>query len=149
MHQRTKVGQGVALALATLVAASAHAQDVSDIQRVEITGSAIKRINVEGSLPIQTISQDDIKKSGVTTTADLIQNLPAMQGFTAESQSVNGGGGGATTASIHDLGAAYTLVLLNGHRLASYTTGSEVNLDQIPLSAVDHVDVLTDGASAL
>ena len=149
MHQRTRVCQGVALAIAVLAAATARAQDVADYQRVEVTGSAIKRINIEGSLPIQTITHDDIKKSGVTTTADLIQNLPAMQGFTAESQSVNGGGGGATTASIHDLGAAYTLVLLNGHRLASYTTGSEVNLDQIPLSAVDHVDVLTDGASAL
>ena len=54
MHQRTKVGQGVALALATLVAASAHAQDVSDIQRVEIPGSAIERINVDGSLQIRT-----------------------------------------------------------------------------------------------
>ena len=149
MHQRTKVCHGVALALATLLAGSARAQDISDVQRVEVTGSAIKRINIEGSLPIQTISKDDIKKSGVTTVADLIQNLPAMQGFTAESQSVNGGGGGVTTASIHDLGAAYTLVLLNGHRMASYTTGSEVNLDQIPLSAIDHVDVLTDGASAL
>ena len=149
MHQRTKVCHAVALALATLVAASAQAQDIADVQRVEVTGSAIKRINIEGSLPIQTISKDDIKKSGVTSTADLIQNLPAMQGFTAESQSVNGGGGGVTTASIHDLGAAYTLVLLNGHRMASYTTGSEVNLDQIPLSAIDHVDVLTDGASAL
>jgi len=149
MHQRTRVCRGVALALATLVAAAARAQDITDVQRVEVTGSAIKRINIEGSLPIQTISSDDIKKSGVTTVADLIQNLPAMQGFTAESQSVNGGGGGVTTASIHDLGAAYTLVLLNGHRMASYTTGSEVNLDQIPLSAIDHVDVLTDGASAL
>jgi len=149
MHQRTRVCRGVALALATLVAAAAQAQDITDVQRVEVTGSAIKRINIEGSLPIQTISSDDIKKSGVTTVADLIQNLPAMQGFTAESQSVNGGGGGVTTASIHDLGAAYTLVLLNGHRMASYTTGSEVNLDQIPLSAIDHVDVLTDGASAL
>ena len=148
MFQRTKICRGVALALTTLVAAGAHAQD-ADIQRVEITGSSIKRINIEGSLPIQTISKDDIKKSGVTTVADLIQNLPAMQGFTAASQSVNGGGGGVTTASIHDLGAAYTLVLLNGHRMASYTTGSEVNLDQIPLSAIDHVDVLTDGAPAL
>ena len=149
MHQRTKVCHGVALALATLLAGSARAQDVSDIQRVEVTGSAIKRINIEGSLPIQTLSKDDIKKSGLTTLADVVQNLPAMQGFTAASQSVNGGGGGVTTASIHDLGAAYTLVLLNGHRVASYTTGSEVNLDQIPLSAVDHIDVLTDGASAL
>ena len=72
-----------------------------------------------------------------------------MQGFTTATQSVNGGAAGNTTASIHAIGEAYTLVLLNGHRMASYTTGSEVNLNQIPLGAVDHVDVLTDGASAL
>ncbi len=148
MFQRTKICSGVALALGTMLVGVSHAQD-STVQRVEITGSAIKRINIEGALPIQTISQDDIKKSGVTTVTDLIQNLPSMQGFTTATQSVNGGGGGVTTASIHDIGAAYTLVLLNGHRMASYGKGSEVNLNQIPLSAVDHVDVLTDGASAL
>lgn len=148
MFQRTKICSAIALALGTMLADVSHAQD-TEVQRVEITGSAIKRINIEGALPIQTISQDEIKKSGVTTVTDLIQNLSSMQGFTTATQSVNGGGGGVTNASIHDLGPQYTLVLLNGHRMASYTTGSEVNLNQIPLSAVDHVDVLTDGASAL
>jgi iron complex outermembrane receptor protein len=148
MFQRSKIGSGVLLALGTLLAATAHAQD-GDVQRVEVTGSAIKRINVEGALPIQTINQDQIKKSGVTSVTDLIQGLPAMQGFTTSSQSVNGGGGGITNANIHGIGDQYTLVLVNGHRFASYGTGSQVNLNQIPLSIIDHVDVLTDGASAL
>ena len=156
MFHRTKICGALALAFGPFLANVALAQDqdtstapAAGVQRVEVTGSAIKRIAMEGALPIQTITNDDIKKSGVTSVTDLIQNLPAMQGFTTASQSVNGGGAGATTASIHDIGAAYTLVLLNGHRMASYTTGSEVNLNQIPLGAVDHVDVLTDGASAL
>jgi len=153
MFQRTRICSGVLLALGATIATSAIAQETPDAstttQRVEVTGSAIKRINVEGALPIQTLTQDDIKKSGVSTVTDLIQGLPVMQGFTTASQSVNGGGAGVTNASIHDIGASYTLVLLNGHRVASYGTGAEVDLSTIPLAAVDHVDVLTDGASAL
>ena len=148
MFQRTKICRGVALALGTLIAGAAHAQD-ADIQRVEITGSSIKRINIEGALPIQTLTAEDIKKTGATSVTDLIQNLSSMQGFTTESQSVNGGGGGVTTASLHDLGSKYTLVLLNGHRMAPFNTGSEVNLNGIPLAAVERVEVLSDGASAL
>ena len=157
MFHRTKICGALALAFGPFLTSGALAQDApsatpdapASVQRVEITGSAIKRIAMEGALPIQTITNADIKKSGVTSVTDLIQNLPAMQGFTTATQSVNGGGAGTTTASIHAIGEAYTLVLLNGHRMASYTTGSEVNLNQIPLGAVDHVDVLTDGASAL
>ncbi|MEP6502779.1 MAG: TonB-dependent receptor, partial [Betaproteobacteria bacterium] len=145
MFQRTKICSGV---LVALLAGAAHAQD-TEIQRVEITGSSIKRIAVEGALPIQTLTADDIKKSGATSVTDLIQNLSSMQGFTTQSQSVNGGGGGVTTASLHDLGSKYTLVLLNGHRMAPFNTGSEVNLNGIPLAAVERVEVLSDGASAL
>ena len=148
MFHRKKICSSVALALSTLFAGASHAQD-SDMQRVEITGSSIKRIAIEGALPIQTLTQDDIKKTGATSVTELIQNLSSMQGFTTESQSVNGGGAGVTTASLHDLGSKYTLVLLNGHRMASYNTGSEVNLNGIPLSAVERVEVLSDGASAL
>ena len=52
MHQRTKVCHGVALALATLLAGTVRAQDINDVQRVEVTGSSIKRIAIEGALPI-------------------------------------------------------------------------------------------------
>jgi iron complex outermembrane receptor protein len=149
MFKKTKLCTGILTAFAgslTMAALPALAQTV---ERVEITGSSIKRVDAESALPVQVITADDIKRTGATSVTELIQNLPAMQGFTSASQSVNGGGGGATTASLHALGASYTLVLLNGRRVAPYTTGSTVNLNSIPLSAIERVEVLTDGASAL
>jgi iron complex outermembrane receptor protein len=134
--------------LAALVAGQALAQE--SIQRVEITGSAIKRIQKEGALPVQIINKETIARSGATTIADLVQKLPAMQGFTIEAIAAGTNSGGRTTASIHDLGGSYTLVLLNGRRMAPLQdSGSAVNLNSIPLSAVERVEVLTDGASAL
>ncbi|MYM65648.1 TonB-dependent receptor [Pseudoduganella sp. FT55W] len=129
----------------------AFAQEATEqpMQRVEITGSSIKRIAAESSLPVQSFSQKDIKKSGVTTVTDFIQQLPAMQGFSVAADSVGGGGGGVTTASIHDIGASYTLVLLNGRRVAPANSGTTIDLNSIPLSAIERVEVLTDGASAL
>jgi len=124
------------------------AQD-APIQRVEVTGSAIKRINVEGALPIQTLSQEAIAKTGATSVAELIQTLPAMQGFTIGAVAAGTNSGGRVSASIHDIGEAYTLVLLNGRRLAPQGSGSAVNLQAIPMSAVERVEILTDGASAL
>jgi len=126
----------------------AFAQE-APIQRVEVTGSAIKRINVEGALPIQTLSQEAIAKTGATSIAELMQTLPAMQGFTIGAIAAGTNSGGRVSASIHDIGEAYTLVLLNGRRLAPQGSGSAVNLQAIPMSAVERVEILTDGASAL
>src|SRR4051812_12932675 len=151
MFQRTKVAAALMLAFNAAMSVGVRAEDApsTDTQRVEVTGSSIKRIASEGAVPIQTITEADIKKSGFTTTTELVQNLSAMQGFTTASQSINGGGGGVTTASLHDMGSQYTLVLLNGRRMAPFNTGSEVNLNSIPLGAIERVEVLTDGASAL
>jgi len=119
------------------------------MQRVEVTGSAIKRIAAEGALPIQVLSQETIAKTGATNVAELIQALPAMQGFTISAISAGTNSGGRVTASIHDIGESYTLVLLNGRRLAPQGSGSTVNLQAIPMSAIERVEILTDGASAL
>ena len=119
------------------------------VHRVEITGSAVKRIAVEGALPVQTLSKAQIEQTGATTVADLVATLPSMQGFVTSAASINGGGGGVQTASVHNIGTGYTLVLLNGRRVAPYSSGSAVNLASIPLSAVERVEILTDGASAL
>lgn len=127
----------------------AQAAVAQEVQRVEITGSSIKRIAIEGALPVQTLSKAQIEQTGATTVADLVATLPSMQGFVTASTSINGGGGGVQTASIHAIGTSYTLVLLNGRRIAPYSTGSSVNLASIPLSAVERVEILTDGASAL
>jgi iron complex outermembrane receptor protein len=138
-------GSGLALGMHVAMAQSTDAP----IQRVEITGSSIKRINAEGALPVQTLSKAQIEQTGATSVADLIATLPSMQGFTTSSMSVNGGGGGLQTASIHSIGEGYTLVLLNGRRLAPSTSGSTVNLASIPLAAVERVEILTDGANTL
>jgi len=150
MFQRTKISAGVLLALGglTLVAAPAGAQE-TNTQRVEITGSSIKRVDAEGALPVITLRREDIERSGATTVRDLVQALPSMQGFTTSGESVNGSGGGTTTASLRNLGEKYTLVLLNGRRVAPFDTGSTVNLEQLPLSAIERVEVLADGASSL
>jgi iron complex outermembrane receptor protein len=125
--------------------------------RIEITGSAIRRIEAEGALPVTVISRDAIDKSGAASVTELIQNLPAMTGgnFQQSSSSVNGNGNGNTTASLHALDQKYTLVLLNGRRVAPFggfgAGGGDgsVNLSSLPLDAIERVEVLTDGASAL
>jgi len=125
------------------------------LDRVEITGSSIKRIESETALPVQFVSKADIARSGAQTVSELIQNLPAIQGFTQATQAVGGGGAGFSGASIHNIGETRTLVLLNGRRVATWAGqtltgyGSAIDLNSIPLSAVDRVELLTDGASAL
>jgi iron complex outermembrane receptor protein len=130
-------------------AAYAQSSEPQKVERVEITGSSIKRIASEGALPVQTITREEITRSGATSVSELMQQLPAMQGFTTSGESVGGSGGGVMTASLHDIGESYTLVLLNGRRLAPRGSGSTVDLNSIPLSAIERVEVLTDGASAL
>jgi iron complex outermembrane receptor protein len=137
-----------ALAGSVLFAGQAFAQEQA-MQRVEITGSAIKRIAVEGALPVQRLSAETIAKTGAATVADLIQALPAMQGFTIEATAAGSNSGGRVSASIHDIGESYTLVLLNGRRIAPQGAGNTINLNAIPMSAVERVEILTDGASAL
>ncbi|MCL1125855.1 TonB-dependent receptor [Shewanella surugensis] len=119
------------------------------VERISVTGSAIKQTDMEGALPVTVISRADIDRTGVTNTAELLQQIPSMQGMTVSADSVGGGGGGTQTASIHDLGEQYTLVLLNGRRLAPSDSGSSIDVSSIPLAGIERVEVLTDGASAL
>lgn len=139
-----------AMLSAGLLNSTAWAQEAaSELHKVEITGSSIKRIVKEGALPVQQLSQEAIRASGAVSVADLIQRLPAMQGFTPIAAAVGSDSGGRASASIHNIGESYTLVLLNGRRLAPQGSGNTVNLNAIPMSAVERVEILTDGASAL
>ena len=137
-------------AAAAAFSASVVAEEKNDnVERISVTGSAIKRTDFEGALPVTVITSEEIAKTGVTSTADLIQQLPAMQGFTTSADSVGGAGGGIQTANIHNLGDQYTLVLVNSRRLAPSDSGSTVDISSIPVGAIERVEVLTDGASAL
>lgn len=155
MFKRTRVSAAAALALSGLGVGLGQAQAQVQMDRVEITGSSIRRIDAEGALPVQVFKREDIERTGATNTVDLLQKLPGMQGMTTEGTSVGGGGAGFSGVSIHNIGETRTLVLLNGRRLTQYggqtLTGSAaaVDLNTIPIAAIDHIEVLTDGASAL
>lgn len=135
--------------------AQPETQTVSELPRVEVTGSSVRRIDAESALPLHILRRKDIQQLGVTSTLELIQRLPLMQNGAPDSLAAGPGAYGFTSASIHGLGEARTLVLLNGRRLAQFggqtLTGfaAAVDLSAIPLSAIDRVEVLADGASSL
>lgn len=145
----TTLGAVSALTLSYSAIAEQNEAEANSVERIAVTGSSIKRTDFEGALPVQVISREQIDASGINNAGEFIQSLPAMQGFTVAAQSVGGGGGGIKTASLRGLGAEYTLVLLNGRRLAPRGSGSQIDLNSIPLAAIERVEVLTDGASAL
>jgi iron complex outermembrane recepter protein len=128
---------------------SAQAQSEVTLEEIVVTGSAIVRDDLNSALPIQIITEDQITRRGIKNAADLIENIPAMQGFITESDTVGGSGGGIRTANLRAIGDQYTLSLLNGRRMAPADSGSSIDLSNIPLAAVEQVHVLTDGASSL
>jgi iron complex outermembrane recepter protein len=154
MFKRTKISSAAVVALGALSAALPGVTVAQETQRIEITGSAIRRIAVEGALPVQVIKQEDIARSGATSVTDLLQRLPAIQGGFGESSAV-GSGAAFNGVSIHNIGDTRTLVLLNGRRLAMYGGqsltgfGAGIDLNSIPASAIERIEILTDGASAL
>ena len=144
---------GGMVAGAGLYAHAAMAQDTQQpIARVEVTGSSIKRADVEGSLPVQMVTRDDIKRTGATNTAELLTTLSSnsMVGATNQAEGAGSSTYGESTASLRGLGASKTLVLVNGRRLGNYATdGTAVDVNSIPLASIDHVEVLKDGASGV
>lgn len=153
--------RGIAAGLgASLISVAAMAADTApapapELTEIIVTGSSIAQKLDSSSLPVTLLTSEEIAKTGFTSATDLLQNLPGMQSFVTASSSVNGGGGGITTAAVHALPSKYTLVLVDGQRVAGFALGSVqgegfgVNLSSIPLDAVERVEVLTDGASAL
>jgi iron complex outermembrane receptor protein len=140
----------VLLSASTVPFNAALAQEEEAVlEEITVTGTAIKRSNLNSALPVQTITADQFQREGITNAGDLIESVPAMQGFITESDSVGGSGGGIRTANLRGIGNQYTLSLLDGRRMAPADSGSSIDLSNIPLAAVEQVQILTDGASAL
>lgn len=122
-------------------------------QRVEITGSSIKRIDAETALPVQVITRDEISRTGVANTEQLLQQISAMSGQGGINNATGAGNStyGQASISLRGLGEDRTLVLVNGRRLAAFAggNGASVNINSIPLAAIDRVEVLKDGASGV
>jgi iron complex outermembrane receptor protein len=143
---------GALAGIGLLAALPAAAQEATDqpIQRVEVTGSSIKRLAAESSLPITTIRAADFAKQGLTTAQDVLNTIPMNQTQTVSSSAVGSGTGGRSSADLRGLGGDKTLVLLNGRRLANHPYFADtVDLNIIPIAALERVEVLRDGASAI
>ncbi|UHQ24319.1 TonB-dependent receptor [Lysobacter sp. 5GHs7-4] len=136
-----------ALPLAAQAQAAEEAQ-ATTLDRIEVTGSRIKRTDIETSQPIFSLSRDEISSQGLTSVGDVIQNITANG--SALNSTVNNGGDGQTQVNLRNLGANRTLVLVNGKRwVGGAGLGGVVDLNTIPTAAVERIEVLKDGASTI
>lgn len=139
---------GAASAISTAAAFAQDAQAPATLDRVEVTGSRIKRVDAETSQPVLTLDKEAIRATGLTSIGDIIQQITA-NGSTLNS-TFNNGGNGETRVSLRNLGSNRTLVLVNGRRWVGGTgLGGAVDLNTIPTAMVERIDVLKDGASTL
>ncbi|WP_246193011.1 TonB-dependent receptor [Pseudoxanthomonas yeongjuensis] len=143
-----------------MIPLAAHAQetaaseDTTNLDKIVVTGSNIPRTDTETASPVQVISRQEIDRTGKTTVAEYLQTLTSDGAGSIPKSFGNGFAGGGAGVSLRGLGAGSTLVLLNGRRLAPFglaDDGQKVfsDLSTIPLEAVERIDVLKDGASAI
>lgn len=146
------------IALAVLgLTAPAFAQTAStEPQRVEVTGSLIKRIDRTTPSVVQSITREDIRSSGFATVEELLRANAAVDTGSIGDAAASGFVGGVSTISLRGLGSQSTLVLINGRRVApvgavdiNFGRGSLVSVNTIPKGAIERIDILKDGASAM
>ena len=127
----------------------AYAQKV---EKIEVVGSRIKRIDLEGPQTVEIINRQTIERSGATSVADLLRDNSVAANFGGYRAEVNQGAtpaAGATSVNLRGLGEKNTLVLLNGKRMPTNGISGAVDVNIIPMSAVERVEILKDGASAI
>lgn len=127
--------------------ATANAEENEDVERIEVTGSHIKRIDVEGPSPVQIIDKEALERSGYNSVSDVLRDTTANS-FGSAREQAGSNAAGVATVSLRGMGADKTLVLLNGKRLPSDAVTGSVDLNLIPMAAVKRIEILKDGASA-
>lgn len=153
----------VLIAVPAAAAAQDTASDATALDRVEVTGTRIKKAQVEGQVPVQVVTREDIDRTGLTSIGEVIQALTASGsalntkfnssgnfGFPPDGSGV---GAGSAQVDLRHLGAKRVLVLVDGMRWVNEASASGVgaatDLNTIPLAIVERIEVLEDGASAL
>lgn len=157
MFKRTKVCSGLMLAFGgTLALSAAPSYAQQQLERVEITGSSIRRIASETALPVTVVKVEELTRQGVTTAEQAISRIAANQSNFGASQAIGATTGGKAEADLRGLSGPTgtnsnkTLVLLNGRRIVNHPfDAAAVDLNAIPLNAIDRIEVLRDGASAI
>ena len=127
-------------------ASSSSTGSATTLDRIEVTGSRIRSVDLENSQPVLVMTRQDIQKQGLTSVADVLNRISsAGAGITT---TYNNGGDGSATISLRNLGSNRTLVLVNGRRWVSGLTGS-VDLNTIPAAVIERIEILKDGASSI
>ncbi|MGB2817120.1 MAG: TonB-dependent receptor plug domain-containing protein, partial [Burkholderiaceae bacterium] len=156
--QISPMARGLALAFgglaAALPASQVFAQQQQQLERVEITGSRIRRVDAETAAPVQTITREDIERTGKTSIQEILRTVTADSNGTIPTSFTNGFASGSAAVSLRGLGVNSTLVLVNGRRMSTYGLADDgtrnfVDLNSLPLEAVDRIEILKDGASAI
>ena len=161
MLKRTVLSRSLLLAFsgtAALYGGQAFAQATNpptqELQRVTITGSNIKRTDTETASPVQVLTREDIEKTGKQSVQEVLRGITADGVGSIPTSFSNGFASGSAAVSLRGLGVNSTLVLLNGRRMTTYGLADDgtrnfVDLNSLPLEAVDRIEVLKDGASAI
>ncbi len=163
MFKRTKVCAGLALAfggslaLGSLPALAQQTQPAPQtLQRVEVTGSAIKRLDAEGPSPVEVITRKEIERTGATSVNELLKSISAVDIYDqGELASNSPSGSGTANVRLRGLAETDVLVLLNGRRLPVNAlhdgsgAGAAVDINMIPVGAIQRIEILKDGASAI
>src|SRR5438034_5392145 len=120
----------------------------AEVERVVVTGSNIRTAEETGPNPVDTYRPQDIEKLGIRNATDLTTFIPQEAGGTVN-QNIANGGDGTTQINLRGLLPKETLILIDGKRFAPAALFGGYNIDLIPFSMIDHLDILKDGASAV
>ncbi len=160
MRNRSQRAAPLAVAILLALSATTQAQDnqqgsgVKELDKVVVTGSSIPRTDTETASPVQVITAAEIERSGKATVGEYLQTLTANGGGSIPKSFGNGFASGSSGISLRGMGAGSTLVLVNGRRLAPHGLADDgqkvfTDLSSIPTEAVQTIEVLKDGASAV
>lgn len=164
--KQSKLSKAIRLALGSIaLGSSVYAFSQPDdsgsmeaVEEIQVTGSHIKGLDLEGAVKAVQLDRADIEASGATSLSDLLSTLPVVGGGTGTFSTTNAGPQsgatpvGSSAVSLRGLGTSSTLTLINGRRstVSSFAKGSEsfIDVNSIPLAAIERVEILPSGASA-
>src|SRR5258706_15801506 len=147
---------GATAAIGAALPAPATAQNAAgttaasdEMTEIVITGTRIRRVDQETANPVITISHDTIEQSGIANIGDLVARLPSVAGAAINPATNNGGDFGETNIELRGLDARRTLILVDGRRLGIVGASDATDVSEIPISMVERVEVLKEGAGAI
>jgi iron complex outermembrane receptor protein len=146
LSKAVRLALTVGAATVAVVPAVYAQDDAETLETITVVGSRIKRTDIETSQPVFVIERADLQRTGLTSVGDILQELTS-NGATLNT-TFNNGGNGETRIDLRNLGSNRTLVLVNGRRWVTTLDGA-VDLNTIPVSVIERVEVLKDGASAI